>query len=101
MAAGSTQPLTRMSTRNLPEGKGQPACKADNFTAICDPAVSKIWEPQSSTTPRPSMACYRDTFTFYKHIYKKFWEELIIYFPFSVMLLSDMTSRKKNFTMHV
>jgi hypothetical protein len=28
---GSTQPLTEMSTRNLPGAKGRPACKA----AIC------------------------------------------------------------------
>jgi hypothetical protein len=33
MALWSTQPLTEMSTRNLPVGKGLPACKADNFTA--------------------------------------------------------------------
>jgi hypothetical protein len=31
MALGSTQPLTEMSTRNLPEGK------ADNLIAICYP----------------------------------------------------------------
>jgi hypothetical protein len=37
MALGSTQPLTEMSTRKLPEGKGRPARKADNLTAICDP----------------------------------------------------------------
>jgi hypothetical protein len=29
MALGSTQPLTEMSTRNLPGGKGRPALKAD------------------------------------------------------------------------
>jgi hypothetical protein len=39
MALGSTQPLTEMSTRNLPEGKGRPARKADNLTAICEPIV--------------------------------------------------------------
>jgi hypothetical protein len=40
MALGSTQPLTGMSTRNLPEGgKGRPARKADNLTAICEPIV--------------------------------------------------------------
>jgi hypothetical protein len=32
----STQPLTEMSTRNLP---GRPAHKADNVTAICEPIV--------------------------------------------------------------
>jgi hypothetical protein len=39
MVLGSTQPLTEMSTRNLPGGKGLPANKADNLTAICDPIV--------------------------------------------------------------
>jgi hypothetical protein len=33
------QPLTEMSTRNLPRGKGLPACKADNLTAICELTV--------------------------------------------------------------
>jgi hypothetical protein len=37
MALGSTQPLTEMSTRNLPGGggKGRPGLKGDNLTAIC------------------------------------------------------------------
>jgi hypothetical protein len=35
MALGSTQPLTEMSTKNLPVGKGRPGRKADNLTAIC------------------------------------------------------------------
>jgi hypothetical protein len=39
MALGSTQPLTEMSTRNLPGGKWWPAVKADNLTAICEPIV--------------------------------------------------------------
>jgi hypothetical protein len=39
MALGSTQPLTELSTRILPGGKGRPASKADNLTAICEPIV--------------------------------------------------------------
>jgi hypothetical protein len=35
MALGSTQPLTEMSTRNLPGSKGQSARKAGNLTADC------------------------------------------------------------------
>jgi hypothetical protein len=35
----STQPLTEMSTRNLPGDKWWPARKADNLTAICEPIV--------------------------------------------------------------
>jgi hypothetical protein len=34
MALGSTHPLTEMSIRNLPGGKGRPTRKAANFTAI-------------------------------------------------------------------
>jgi hypothetical protein len=36
MALGSTEPLTEMSTRNLPAGKKLLAHKADNLTAICE-----------------------------------------------------------------
>jgi hypothetical protein len=39
MALESTQPLTEMNTRNLPEGKWRTAHKANNFTAICEPIV--------------------------------------------------------------
>jgi hypothetical protein len=39
MVQGSTQSLTEMSTRNRPGGKGQPARRADNLTAICEPIV--------------------------------------------------------------
>jgi hypothetical protein len=36
MALRSTQPLAQMSIINLPEGKGRPALKAGNHTAICE-----------------------------------------------------------------
>jgi hypothetical protein len=39
VALGSTQPLTEMSTRNLPGGKKRPARRADNLAAICEPNV--------------------------------------------------------------
>jgi hypothetical protein len=39
MALGSTQPLTKMSTRNLPGGKKRPALRADNIAAICVPNI--------------------------------------------------------------
>jgi hypothetical protein len=39
MDLGSTQPLIEKSTRDLPWGKGLPARKADNLTAICEPTV--------------------------------------------------------------
>jgi hypothetical protein len=34
-----TQPLTEMSTRNLPEAKERPVRKADNVAAICEPIL--------------------------------------------------------------
>jgi hypothetical protein len=40
MVPRSTQPLTEMSTKNLPGVKGRPARKVD-LTAICEPTVSK------------------------------------------------------------
>jgi hypothetical protein len=61
---GSTQPLTEMSTRNLPGGKGQPARKADNLTAICETIVLKIWEPRHLIVLWASTDGYRDSFTF-------------------------------------
>jgi hypothetical protein len=39
MALRSTQPLTKISTRNLPGGKKRPARRADNLAAICEPNV--------------------------------------------------------------
>jgi hypothetical protein len=39
LALGLTQPLTEMSTRNLPGSKAQTARKADSLTAICEPIV--------------------------------------------------------------
>jgi hypothetical protein len=41
MALGSTQPLTKMSTRTLPRGKKRPARRADNLAAIYEPNVRK------------------------------------------------------------
>jgi hypothetical protein len=39
MALGLAQPVTEKSARNLPGGKGRPAHKADNLTAICEPII--------------------------------------------------------------
>jgi hypothetical protein len=39
MALESTQPLTEISTTNLPGAKERPARKADNLTAICEPIL--------------------------------------------------------------
>jgi hypothetical protein len=39
MALGSTQPLTKMSSRDLPGGKKRPARRAHNLAAIYEPNV--------------------------------------------------------------
>jgi hypothetical protein len=39
MTLGLIQPLTEMSTRNIPVGKKWPARRADNLTAIREPIV--------------------------------------------------------------
>jgi hypothetical protein len=64
MALGSTQPLTEMSARNLPGGKGRPALKAD-LTSIYERIVWKMWESRRLTTLWASTTCYRDSFTFF------------------------------------
>jgi hypothetical protein len=51
-----------MSTRNLPGGKGRPARKAHNLTAISESIVQKMWEPRHLTTLWAFTACYRDSF---------------------------------------
>jgi hypothetical protein len=62
MALEATQPLTEMSTRNLPGGKGRPARKADNLTAICETIVYKMWEPRRLMGLHGLL---RNSFTFY------------------------------------
>jgi hypothetical protein len=39
VALGLTRPVTEMSTSNVSACKEQPACKADNLTAICEPII--------------------------------------------------------------
>jgi hypothetical protein len=68
MTLGSIQPLTEMSTRNLPGGKRRPARKAYNVTAICvADFLDKMWEPRRLSTIWVTMSSYKDryyTFTF-------------------------------------
>jgi hypothetical protein len=64
MALGSTQPLSEMSTRNLPGNKRRPECKADNLTVKCELIIYKMWEPRRLTNLWTFTASYRDSFTF-------------------------------------
>jgi hypothetical protein len=56
IALGSTQPLTEISTRNLPGGKARPEGKGDNLTAIGEPIVWKMREPRHLTPLQASTA---------------------------------------------
>jgi hypothetical protein len=64
MSLGSTQPLTEMSTRNLPGDKERPELKVDILTVMCEAIVKKMWEPRRLTILRASTACYRDSLIF-------------------------------------
>jgi hypothetical protein len=69
MSMASTQPLTEMSTRNLPGGggvEGRLSLKAGNHTAVIEPIVYKMWEPRRLTTLWASTACYRDIVSSYR-----------------------------------
>jgi hypothetical protein len=52
MGLGLIQAVTEMRTKNIPGGKGQPACKADNLTDICEPIVyPSLSQPFFSLVP--------------------------------------------------
>jgi hypothetical protein len=51
MALGSTEPLTEMSTRNLPGGKGRPARRTDSLTAICEQILLENEEASTFHNP--------------------------------------------------
>jgi hypothetical protein len=61
MALGSIQPLTELSTRNLPGGKNRPARRADNLAAICVPTENV--GASTSRDPKGFHGLYRDNFT--------------------------------------
>jgi hypothetical protein len=50
MVMESSQPLTKMSTRNLPGGKKRPTRRADNLAAIC---VPNVWKCGSLNLSQP------------------------------------------------
>jgi hypothetical protein len=50
MAMGLTQPLTKMSTRDLSVDKNRPARRDDNLAAICE---SNVWKYGSLNLSKP------------------------------------------------
>jgi hypothetical protein len=71
MALRFTQLLTEMSTRNIKKeiiflgSKVRPVLVAHNFSAIYEPTVYTMWDPQHLATLEASTACYGDSFTFF------------------------------------
>jgi hypothetical protein len=53
-----------MSTGNHAGGKGLPARKAVNLTAIYEMTLYKMWKFRPPTLLWAFMVCYRDSFTF-------------------------------------
>jgi hypothetical protein len=68
MALVWTQPLTEMSTRNLPGGKGRPARKADKFTALCELTLENVGA-STSHNPMGLHGLLQDGFTFSLNVY--------------------------------
>jgi hypothetical protein len=76
MALRSTQPLREMSTGNLPGGKGQSECKADNLTAMSADYLENV-EASTSHNPMGLHGLLRDSFTFRTFYVRKevyFWQ---------------------------
>jgi hypothetical protein len=94
MTLGSTQPLTEMTTRNLPIicAKWRLARKADNLTAICEPIFWKMWESQRLTTLWASTACYRARFTFCPFFISRLIFNFISHFHFSTFFAANLST---------
>jgi hypothetical protein len=54
---GSTEPLTQMSIRNSPEGKGRTLRKAHNLIAISERTIQKTFWFRRLSTQMASMTC--------------------------------------------
>jgi hypothetical protein len=77
MVPKSTQPVTEMSTRKLPVGKGRPARKVDNLTLSVIRMCRKCGSLDVSQSCGPSRPVtgidYRDNFTLTLKAMKEFY----------------------------
>jgi hypothetical protein len=78
---GRTHPLTEMSTRNLPGGKGVPARRADNFSQSVSRLSRKFWSLDISKSYGPPIPSCRASFTFYLSRDAKIIPQISICFP--------------------
>jgi hypothetical protein len=69
MALGSTEPLVKMSTRNIPGGKGGRCVRLTTSPPSCA-ECHEIWQPKPSGTLWATPGLLRDCFTFFTDIHK-------------------------------
>jgi hypothetical protein len=76
MALGSTQPLVKMSTRNIPGVKGDRYVRLTTSPPL-RAEFHETWEPKSPGTLWATPGLLRDSFTFY---YYKFgtWGSVVV-----------------------
>ena len=68
MVLGSTQPLVKMSTRNIPGGKGGRCVRLTTSPPSCA-ECREIWEPKPPGTLCATPGLLRDCFNFYEEIF--------------------------------
>jgi len=64
MAVGSTQPLVKMNTRNIPGGKGGRCVRLTTSPPSCA-ECHEIWEPKPPGTLWATPGLLQDCLTFY------------------------------------
>ena len=68
MALGSTQPLVKMNTRNIPGGNGSRCVRPTTSPPSCA-ECHEIWALKPPGTPRATRDLLGDSFTFYLFIF--------------------------------
>jgi hypothetical protein len=66
----------------------------DKMNAAWKVCLGETETSQESNKPAQQL-CHLNEISCLANKNKKFWEELIAYFPFTITLISDATSRKK------
>jgi len=90
MALGSNQPQVKMSTRNIPGGKGSRCVRLTSPSSCAE--CHEIWEPKPPGTLWATPGLLRDCCTFYLHLPRYllrscFSTKTFHSFPFSIRLV--------------